>query len=533
MSRAGRWCADNLLYAHAVGTDLLDLTTAQGSATGTLVESTRVPLLTVLGHPQARRIGEVAWLDALQAPGKVVALSRTEPLFGPPEGEPARPISSPMVSRRPVTLKRELAGWSIDPGECAGKVFVDGHPISSVVRIDDVALDAGVVLRLGRHAAFLWHRAVQREFGPTLGMIGRSPALESLRRRTRHLAAAAGGVLIRGETGTGKELVAAALHDESQREGPFVAVNLGAIPSALAPAELFGHARGAFTGAGDGRAGYFAQADGGTLFLDEVGDAPGDVQLALLRALETSTIQPLGASRPLSVDVRVVAATDAPIEERIVSGELRAPFFHRLATHVLHAPPLRERRDDIGRLLVHFLRLELDAIGEVGLLEPDARDARVWLSAKVLERLTLHDWPGNVRQLRNVARHLAGRAHDTGALRADDPELLRLLGGTVVAEPLRSTAAKRPRDISPDELERVLAGVDWQLGRAAEHLGISRAALNDRVDRHPTLKRAKFLTDAEIAAGREAAESSGQPLWQVLQVSRRGLARRLSSVDRA
>lgn len=514
-----------------MGTNLLDLTTIQGSSTDAPVQAMEVPLLTVLGHPQARRIGEVAWLDALQEPGKSIVLSRAEPLFGPSEG-PVLPLRSPLVSRRPITLRRELAGWSIDPGELAGKVFVDGIPIAGIVRIAAAALDAGVVLRIGSHAALLFHRAVRLAPGPSLRMVGQSPAIEVLRRRAMHLAAA-GSVLIRGESGTGKELVAEALHAHSERTGPFVAVNLGAIPSALAAAELFGHARGAFTGASGNREGYFAQADGGTLFLDEVGDAPDDAQLALLRVLETSMIQPLGATRPVKVDVRIVTATDAPLEERVATGSLRAPFFHRLATHVLNVPPLRERRDDIGRLLVHFLQIELAAIDEAGLLEPDERANRVWLSAKVLERLALHDWPGNVRQLRNVACHLASLAHDTDVLRVDDPGLERLLHSAAPKDPPKDTAAQRPRDIVDDDLASVLERVEWQLGRAAKHFGISRAALNDRIDRHPVLRRAKFLTDEEIAAGRARADATGRPLWQELRVSSRGLARRLSSVDRA
>ncbi len=514
--------------------DLSQLSTIQGSETGMSQQRAWVPLLTVLAHPQGSRVGHVAWLDDLQAPGRPVQLSRSTPDFGPLDGRNPTPLGSPLISRRPISLQRLMSGqWSVDPGALAGKVVVDGQPLTAAVQFDEARLDLGVVIRLGRYALVLLHRAPRRATSPLQGLVGESPAMQGLRDRVRQLARARGPVLIRGETGTGKELVAHALHVHSERPGDFVAVNLGAVVSSLAASELFGHVAGAFTGAKSTRDGVFVRAHRGTLLLDEVGDAPDDVQLALLRVLETRSVQPVGASRSVQVDVRVIAATDSDLEERITSGRFREPLYHRLATHLVVVPPLRERRADIPRLLLHFLRAELALIGCVDRLETGLLEKRVWLSAKLVDRLVRDEWSGNVRQLRNVARYLAGCAERGSVPLLDDPDLQRLLTAPAdLVKPQLKVARRRPKNIDAEELEQVLERMDWQLGKAAAHFGISRAALNGLVDQHATLRRAKFLSDEEIARAKDESSESGLAMWQVLRVSRRGLARRLSATDR-
>src|SRR6185369_2634420 len=193
------------------------------------------------------------------------------------------------------------------------------------------------------------------------------------------------------------------------------AVNMGAIPPALAAAELFGAARGAFTGADQRRTGYFSQAHGGTLFLDEIGETPPEVQVLLLRALETGEIQPVGAEAPRRVDVRVLAATDADLEEAIAAGRFRFSLFKRQTAYEIRLPALRERREDFGQLFFSFLRQELEALGEAGRLDDPGPRGDPWLPAPLVARLAAADWPGNVRQLRNAARQIAignrGAAH--------------------------------------------------------------------------------------------------------------------------
>ena len=228
-------------------------------------------------------------------------------------------------------------------------------------------------------------------------IIGEAPAMQEVFRAIGRLARSHITVLINGESGTGKELVAQALHRHSPRaEKPFIALNMAAIPRDLLEAELFGHERGAFTGAQARRAGRFEQADGGTLFLDEIGDMPAELQTRLLRVLADGEFYRIGALRPVRVDVRIIAATHQPLETLVQEGRFREDLFHRLNVIRLRLPALRERREDIPLLLRHFLAAAAAELGvSPKILLPDA--------AAYLSRL---DWPGNVRQLENTARWL-------------------------------------------------------------------------------------------------------------------------------
>jgi DNA-binding NtrC family response regulator len=469
----------------------------------------RVPALTILAHPDLRRVGERVLLPALGS-GRPVPLSRLAPLFAQPGGDLARPLADPHLSRTPIHL---------NPGE-----------------VPDAGLERGTVLVLADRVALLLHLlppALPRET-ERFGLVGDSAALTLLRREIRRTAPLSTPVLLNGETGTGKELVAQALHAAGPRRArPFLALNLGAVPPALAASELFGAARGAFTGADRRRAGYFERADSGTLFLDEIGEAPPELQVLLLRALENGEIQPVGAEATQRVDVRVVAATDADLESAVAQGRFRAPLLHRLRGYEIRLPPLRERRDDVGRLLVHFLRQELAAMGmETRLDEPGPR-REPWLPASLVARLADHDWPGNVRELRNLARRIAVGSHD--AERAGLPpgfervSVPRPKAGERTAP--RPRAAYRPAaEIGEEELLAALRASRWNLAVAAERLRVSRTSLYALVERAGGVRKASELGRDEIASALERAGGDLDAAADDLRVSPHGLKIRRSAL---
>ena len=228
-------------------------------------------------------------------------------------------------------------------------------------------------------------------------IVGRSFAIRAVTDKIEKVAGTPARVLITGENGTGKELVARAIHRNSPRaDGPFVEVNCAAIPSELIESELFGHMKGSFTGAVSDRAGKFEQANGGTLFLDEVGDMSLAAQAKVLRVLQDGVVTRIGGSKPIQVDVRVLAATNKKLETEIADGRFREDLFYRLNVVPLHVPPLRERREDIPLLVSHFVQQ---------LTRGEGMPPRV-ITPEADQRLTRHEWPGNVRELRNTIERL-------------------------------------------------------------------------------------------------------------------------------
>ncbi|MCX7096691.1 MAG: nitrogen regulation protein NR(I) [Methylococcales bacterium] len=241
------------------------------------------------------------------------------------------------------------------------------------------------------------HRAASTTLEPTPEIIGEAPAMQEVFRAIGRLARSHITVLINGESGTGKELVAKALHRHSPRaKNPFIALNMAAIPKDLMESELFGHEKGAFTGAQTRRAGRFEQANGGTLFLDEIGDMPAELQTRLLRVLADGEFYPVGAHLAVKVDVRIIAATHQDLETLVNQGRFREDLFHRLNVIRIHIPALRERKQDIPLLLRHFLQQAASELGvEMKILRPEAEAF-----------LSTLEWPGNVRQLENSCRWL-------------------------------------------------------------------------------------------------------------------------------
>jgi two-component system nitrogen regulation response regulator GlnG len=323
------------------------------------------------------------------------------------------------------------------------------------------------------------------------GIVGAGPAMQQIFKAVGKVAGTELTVLVRGESGTGKELIARAIHENSRRKGgPFVPVNCAAIPRELLESELFGHERGAFTGAVAARRGRFEQAEGGTLFLDEIGDMDFSLQTRLLRVLQERRIERLGGERSLPVDVRIVAATNQDLEAAVARRAFREDLFYRLNVVTIHLPPLRDRREDIPALADHFLAaFAREQGGSLKTLSPDALD--VLAGAR---------WPGNVRELENVVQRAAALAPTALILPDHLPAPVRAGAGEAPA-----VAEEVPRDWIRAELQRLDGTLDGRLHehfvaclerplleltlrrtggnqlKAAEMLGINRNTLRKRI----------------------------------------------------
>jgi two-component system response regulator AtoC len=317
--------------------------------------------------------------------------------------------------------------------------------------------------------------AVERSLGKTV--IAESDGMRRVLATVERIAPKDVTVLVRGETGTGKELVAALVHAQSARAAkPLVRFNCAAIPPELAEAELFGHARGAFTGAAQARRGFFAQADGGTLVLDEVGELPLGVQAKLLRALQEGEIQPVGAGRVEHVDVRVVASTNRDLAADARAGRFREDLYYRLAVVEIVVPPLRDRREDIALLAAEFARRYAERFG--------AKDVR--LSPELVATLVRAPWPGNVRELENamarmVALSSGGEIPGSAFAATSAPSVEP---GEEPALPGALTLREHLEAVERSLIANALAELGGNQSAAARKLGLSRSALIDRLKKY-------------------------------------------------
>jgi two-component system, NtrC family, nitrogen regulation response regulator GlnG len=291
-------------------------------------------------------------------------------------------------------------------------------------------------------------RAPEQAEGEELPLIGRSPAMQEIYRVLARLTQTDLTVMINGESGTGKELVARVLHDHGKRRaGPFVAINMAAIPRELIESELFGHEKGAFTGAQNRTQGRFEQAEGGTLFLDEIGDMPLEAQTRLLRVLQQGEYTTVGGRTPIKTNVRIIAATHRDLKSQIQLGAFREDLFYRLNVVPLRLPPLRERIDDVGDLVRHFLRQAArEGLGQKS------------IETAAIERMKGYAWPGNVRELENVVRRLA-------ALNTQDTLTAQMVEQDLAdTGPASPAEAANPKDLS-EQVERYLAAYFASFGR--------------------------------------------------------------------
>jgi two-component system, NtrC family, nitrogen regulation response regulator GlnG len=483
--------------------------------------------LRILCHPRLERVDETAILFDRARPGRAV-INRHQPVFRTNDGKTSDGLASSRVSRRPIELRYSADGSIELDVNGSQAVWLDERPLPDKRKLSEQELEVGVTLRLGGFV-LLWLGPIESEPEPSplSELRGDSRQMRMLRSEILRVADLPISVLLRGETGVGKELVATALHRYSQRRhGPLITVNMSAVPASMAASELFGHVKGAFTGAHSPRVGYFAQARKGTLFLDEIGETASDVQPMLLRALEQGVIQPLG-SKPEHVDVRLIAATDSDLEAAVARGMFKAPLLRRFG-YEIHVPALRQRREDVAGLFMGFLRAEMLTFGEFARITADDPDRAPWLAADLVASLVRYDWPGNVRELRNATRRFA--VHNQARDRASASPLRLSMPGLQLlsaSEPIPSV--RRPSDgLSESEIAAALARQSYALDATAAELGVSRSWLHQFINSCSTFRKAKDLELWEIEGALEKHSGDLKAAALELRVSARGLRLQLS-----
>ena len=383
-------------------------------------------------------------------------------------------LADPTVSRYHLELTRRPGGVQIaDLGSTNGTYL-------GAVRVERAIAPPGTIVAVGGSRLRLDDGAASRvalhDADALGGLRGASPAMRRLFASLERAAAGTPAVLVVGESGTGKELIARAIHELGPRAaGPFVTVDCGALPANLIASELFGHEKGAFTGAERQHAGAFERADGGTLFLDEIGELPPADQAALLGVLERRRFRRVGGAAELAVDVRVVSATHRDLRAEVNAGRFRLDLYYRLAVVVLRVPPLRERPDDVPVLVEHFLR----ELGHAGAVEDVVAPA-------TMAELVRHAWPGNVRELRNAVESLMlmGTVAELGAAGAAPAAGARDLVDAVLDVEYRHARTAVMRDFELRYLTRLLERAGGNVSQAARTAGMDRSYLIDLLRRH-------------------------------------------------
>jgi DNA-binding NtrC family response regulator len=377
------------------------------------------------------------------------------------------------VSRCHAELRVTSEGLRIRDLDSTNGTFVEG------IRVTDASVPDGAVCGFGatRLRVSLARQLRVAPIGEEARfgrLVGASPAMRDLYGLLRAVAPSPVTVLVTGETGTGKELIAREIHERSARSGPFVIFDAGVADPEMVRADLFGHEKGAFTGAVAARKGAFREAQGGTLFLDEIGELPLELQPRLLRALEAREVAPLGSDRHVPIDVRVVAATHRDLSEMVDAGAFREDLYHRLSVVPVHVPPLRDRTGDLPALVTHL------ASDRVPRLSPEA-----W------ERLANHDWPGNVRALRNLVERWAV-LHPRREISVEDLGLpTRRVGGQEAPGSAHSPgayatpqAARTMEEVEREAIELALKRFGGNQRQAAEELGMSLSTLKRRLRKY-------------------------------------------------
>lgn len=476
--------------------------------------------LTILFHPCTERIGQFCEWPA--AADRVQDIGRYQPEFEGAVGAGA--LAEQHISRRALRLEYREGCATLEklPGTC--RCLVQGQVLEGRMALSPGQLARGVILQLG-HAVVLCLRVGEARGGDgaASALVGNSATMRRLRQQIVRAGATNLDVLILGETGVGKELTAAGIHHSSARNSaPLVSINMSAIPVSLAPALLFGSARGAYTGASRASAGYFQQAAGGTLFFDEIGATPAEIQPQLLRALQQREVQVVGGALE-AVDVRVIAATDADLTGAALdfSDALR----HRLGSVEILVPPLREHIEDLGELLLAFVTGAAAEMACDRLLPRE--DGDEWLVAQwaeVFRLFAIYDWPGNVRELGNAARQLLVASDDRLSV---PPHLLQRLRQTVDEAPPPEEPQRPMAEIASDEFRSAYIKSGCEIAATARVLGVSRQSIYRRLEETPDLRLAADVPRDELEAVLEATGGDVRQAAKTLVVSYQGLRSRL------
>ncbi len=474
--------------------------------------------LTIVWHPDPDRVGQ----QFVAAGGDAaLLLNRYLPLFHEP-GQTGHGLGHGSISREPIRIGRDgQDAIEISPPNSRMVLELNGNDLLVTTRLSREQIEAGVILGLGRTVLLClhWMRCLPRN-NPAGGWLGVGNAAIKTRELIRQVAPTDAPVLLLGETGSGKEVAAQAIHALSPRAGTaMVAVNMATLNESLAAADLFGAAKGAYTGAQNQRSGLFAEAQGSTLFLDEIGNTPANVQPMLLRVLECGQYRPLGATRDLNSRARLIAATD----QDLYGATFNQALLRRLESFVIPIPPLRNRREDIGLLLMHLQKDRVMA-GNPG------------LPITLVAQMARYDWPGNIRQLAHVCQRAllalqhgeepdfaflvsepgraagaAGAAGATGAARTGSAggSALGSEAGPAGAmrEPVPNWPAaenrlahrtKKPSHLSPQEVLAAMEQSHWNIQDAAQLLGISRPSLYKLLEQNPAVRQPENIDPNEI-----------------------------------
>lgn len=513
---------------------------------------------TIIFHPDFSYIGATFTLPKSQ---QSFEISRNSMRFCNHQHPQSTTINDLYISRKPLTLTPTKTGFDIQLHPESTPVYIDGKVIYPSTNYSFETNDQGLIIDFNRRVFVCIHeKNLAVKDSNQLGMLGISDEIQTIRNSICRVADTDIAVLIRGESGTGKELVAQALHKQSRRKTQtFVATNMSAIAESLVIAELFGVKKGAFTGATSDKPGFFQQADKGTLFLDEIGDARDDLQLALLRALESGEIRPVGANSNVGIDVRFISATDACLEDKLLNKQFRTPLLQRLAGYEIWLAPLRQRRVDIGLLLAKFITDYCNTLQCPELLaEKNSQLVTFWIH--FFFHAIHFSWPGNIRQLHNVVQQVV--IHNRGSSQPTLPEhIVRLFQSNIntaetletlpstttsaaqktdssqalsnppKAPPEKPSANRKPRYIDDKELIQAFENNRYDLKNTAESLGISRASIYKLVDSNPLFRKAGDLSVEEIEACFYQKDGDIEQMVGVLKVSKFALKRRLKEIQ--